>query len=119
MPTQALFGGQASSGGGHHLQRFAEIEQFIRQAQLAHLAAGEIEHITNQPAQMLGAGINLFNVFAVEAALVLLRFLQQHFAQAHDQVQGCAQFMADHRKEAAFQAVGFFGQLASFGGFHI
>ncbi len=84
---------------GHGAQFNAQIHLLVGQAQLTGFAAGHIDHITDQPAQVLGAGVDAFDILPVIAGqgdLIRPGFTHQDFAQAHDQVERCAQFVADH-----------------------
>jgi hypothetical protein len=95
LPCQAFLVGQLFADLGSHAQHIAQIKRLMQNAQLAGLAAGQIEHISNQARQMLRARINLHEVEFYGARKFRL-FAQNHLAQAHDQTKRSPQLVTDH-----------------------
>ncbi len=101
---------------GHGFQRLAQVQRLLSQLELPHLAAGQVQHVPDQAAQLLGADMHTRQILPVwfrQRLPVSVPLPQHHFAQAHQQHQRREQFVAHHREKAALEEIGFLGQPLS------
>ena len=86
-PIEALCLCQLPTGLRDHSQGGAHIHVFMVQLQLTRIAAGKVEHVANQSAQMLRVGVDLLDVLALslwQRRIAFVAFLEQHPAQPDD-----------------------------------
>ena len=78
---------------------------------------GQIEHVVDEVREMFRATVDRHHVATVLAgqshAAIALRRHDHHFAEANDEVQRRAQFVADVGDEVRLEAIGFFRGLTS------
>ena len=121
MPFQPSFAGHLLPRKGSVEEDVAQVHRLPDEMQLADLAAREVEHVPDEPAQMLGAGGHVLEVPGrVGREHAALAGLAEHdVAEADDEAQRSAQLVADHREKAALELVGLFGQAATLEGLSV
>ena len=63
LPGQSFVASQLLPDHGYSLQHFGHIQRLAHQFQLSYITAGQIQYITDQPIQVLGADVNSLQVF--------------------------------------------------------
>ena len=89
---------------------------------MAGIAARKIEHIADQPAEVLSVRIDLFHVPPVYVGQRDIAFItppQEDPTQAYDQVERGAQLVADSGQEPTLELVRFFGQATALSRFPV
>ena len=100
---------QGLDGADHLLNHGRHINRLQEKIHLASLNFRNIEHIVDEPEQVLAGAVNFLQVGDKTLLAQLARVLLEHFAVTDDRVERCAQFVTHVGQERAFGAVGIFG----------
>ena len=97
---------QRFGGIDHTLEQRAHLDRLQVQLHLARLDLGQIQHVVDQPQQMLAGNMNLFQIRDQFNVAIVHGLLGQQLAVTNDRVQRRAQLVAHIGQKHALGVIG-------------